>query len=287
MSGTREIKRRIASVKSTQKITKAMEMVASVKLRKARTAILNARPYAEELLEIASHLRSSVCERMSQMLSGRPVKNILVFAITSDKGLCGGFNSNICRKTIAFVREHTEAAVHLTVIGKKGVDFFKRRNLSIIEKYTNIFFKPAYAQVAPIAQKALDQYLAGTYDEIYVIFNEFRGSASQKVQVERLLPVPPFKNDSKKTGMKPDYIFEPSAEECLDELLTRYFLWEVWRMVLESHSAEQGARMVAMSGASKNAGELIERLTLFYNKARQGAITKELLEVVSGAESLR
>jgi F-type H+-transporting ATPase subunit gamma len=287
MPGTREIKRRITSVKNTQKITKAMEMVSSVKLRKARTAVLNARPYAEKLMEISSHLRSSVCGQLSTMLATRPVKNIGVIVITSDKGLCGGFNSSICRRTMAFAREHAGTPVSLTVIGKKGGDFFKRRDLPVKDRYADVFFKPAYAEVAPIAQKVLDAFLSNETDEVYVIFNEFRGTASQKVQVERLLPVPPFLLDGTREAPKADYVFEPEPEECLDILLKRYFLWEIWRMVLESYSSEQAARMAAMNGATKNAGELIDRLTLFYNKARQGAITKELLEVVSGAESLR
>jgi F-type H+-transporting ATPase subunit gamma len=286
MPGTREIKRRITSVRNTQKITKAMEMVASVKLRKARTAILNARPYAEKLMEISSHLRSSICGQMSPMLASRPVKSIGLIVISSDKGLCGGFNSNVCRKAMAFMREHHGTPVVLTVIGKKGSEYFKRRSVAAKDRYTDVFFKPAYTEVAVIAQKVLDDFIADNTDEVYVIFNEFRGSASQKVQVERLLPVPPFTIDAREAD-KADYIFEPEPEECLDILLRRYFLWEIWRMVLESYSSEQGARMAAMNGATKNAGELIDRLTLFYNKARQGAITKELLEVVSGAESLR
>jgi F-type H+-transporting ATPase subunit gamma len=287
MAGTREIKRRITSVKNTQKITKAMEMVASVKLRKARTAILNARPYAEKLMEISSHLRSSICGQMSPMLMSRPVKAIGVIMITSDKGLCGGFNSNVCRRTMAFIREHNGTPVVLTVIGKKGSEYLKRRSVSVKNRYTDVFFKPAYANVAGIAQKVLDDFIAANIDEVHVIFNEFRGAASQKVQVERLLPVPPFTVEGSREAATADYIFEPEPEECLDILLQRYFLWEIWRMVLESYSSEQGARMAAMNGATKNAGELIDRLTLYYNKARQGAITKELLEVVSGAESLR
>jgi F-type H+-transporting ATPase subunit gamma len=289
MATIREIKRRINSITNTQKITKAMEMVASVTFRKARTAILNARPYARKLSEIAMHLRMSMCEKLSTMLMARPVQTINVVAITSDKGLCGGFNSTVCRKALVYIREKEKENIKiiLTVVGKKGIEFFKRRNCAIVDRYTDIFFKPNYTEVSAISKKMLDDYLSMKSDLVVLFYNELKGSASPHGINETLLPVQLDADQQPPVGYKTDYLFEPDPEQCLDVLLRRRFMYEMWRIILESHAAEQAARMAAMNGASKNAGDLITKLTLYYNKARQAAITKELLEVVAGAESLR
>ena len=285
MASPREIKRRIGSIRNTQKITKAMEMVASVKLRKARNQILNARPYAERIAEIASKLHGSFTNSTSPLLALREVKKIGLVTIGSDKGLCGGFNSNIVRKTVEFIREKNDKEIVLTLVGKKVTDAFRRRNVVIADKYNDVFFKPNYSHAAEIGQKLLKTFLSHDIDQVVIIYNEFKSTVSQKVRLERLLPVPPVKSKHRNTGIV--YIFEPEGGECLDSLLSKYFISQIWRGILESHAAEQGARMAAMNGATKNAGELINKFTLFYNKARQASITKELLEVVSGAESLR
>ena len=284
MPTPREIKRRISSIRNTQKITKAMEMVSSVKLRKARAQILNTRPYAEKLSEIAVHLRNSFVHSQSPMLVSRPVKKTGLVVVSSDKGLCGGFNSNVVKKAMEFIRGSADKEVCLTLIGKKVVETFKRRKFPVVDKYSDVFFKPNYPDASKIGQKILSDFLSGAVDEVNVIYNEFKSSVSQKTRLEKLLPVPDIAPE--KTA-RTDYIFEPEGKECLDVLLSRYFIFQIWRVVLESYAAEQGARMAAMNGATKNAGELIEKFTLYYNKARQASITKELLEVVSGAESLR
>ncbi len=285
MATTREIKRRIVSVKNTQKITKAMEMVSSVKLRKARAQITAARPYAEKLAEMAAHMRESLTGTASQLLSDRPLKNIGLVVLTSDKGMCGGFNSNSIRKAIAFIKESEAAPVRITTIGKKGTDFFSRRKIPLQSSYNDVFFKPAYAMAESIGSKLLHAFLAGEIDCVYVAYNEFKSVGSSRVCLEKLLPVPAL--DAKTHQTKTDYLFEPQPEECIDVLLSRYFTGQLWRIILESFASEQSSRMTAMHGATKNAGELIEKLTLYYNKARQSAITKELLEVVSGAEALK
>jgi F-type H+-transporting ATPase subunit gamma len=284
MPTPREIKRRISSIRNTQKITKAMEMVSSVKLRKARVQILNTRPYAEKLSEIAVHLRNSFVHSQSPMLVSRPVKKTCLVVVSSDKGLCGGFNSNVVKKAMEFIRSNKDTEVCLTLIGKKVVETFKRKKYPVIDKYSDVFFKPNYPDASKIGEKILSDFLSGAVDEVNVVYNEFKSSVSQKTMLEKLLPVPDIATDK---AVKTDYIFEPEGKECLDVLLSRYFIFEIWRVILESYAAEQGARMAAMNGATKNAGELIEKFTLYYNKARQASITKELLEVVSGAESLR
>ncbi len=285
MPTPREIKRRIGSIRNTQKITKAMEMVSSVKLRKARMQILSARPYAEKLAEIATHLQNSFARGSSPLLLQRPVDTIGLVLVSSDKGLCGGFNANVAKKALEFLRQNTEKKVTLTFVGKKISESFKRLNFPVSDRYTDVFFKPEYTTAANIGNKLLSDFLSHKVDEVIVIYNEFKSTVSQKIRVEKLLPVP-APEAGKKAGSA-DYIFEPDGRECLDELLSKYFLFQIWRIFLESYAGEQGARMAAMNGATKNAGELIDKFTLYYNKARQASITKELLEVVSGAESLR
>lgn len=285
MATTREIRRRIVSVKNTQKITKAMEMVSSVKLRKARSQINAARPYAEKLVEIAAHMRESLSESASPLLSDRPIKKIGLVVVTSDKGMCGGFNSSAIRSALNFIKDHESTPVKLTTIGKKATDFFVRKKVVLADGYTDIFFKPSYAKAASVASKLLNAFIKEEVDCIYVVYNASKHGGFQKICLEKFLPVPPL---TEKVNLgHTDYLFEPEPEECIDSLLSRYFSAQIWRVMLESYASEQGARMTAMHGATKNAGELIEKLTMFYNKARQAAITKELLEVVSGAEALK
>jgi F-type H+-transporting ATPase subunit gamma len=287
MPTPREIKRRFLSVKNIQKITRAMEMVSSVKLKKARDQILAARPYAQKLAEIAHHLQTKALNSLSPLLISREVKTINLLVVSADKGLCSSFNANIFKKTAVYFREHPGSQVTLTIIGKKACDFFgRRKNYSILKAYNDVFFKPNYTQVSEIGQKLLSDYLAGTIDQVDVIYNEFKSAAVSRTVVEQLLPIKPTETEAT-SKIATDYLFEPGPQEVLDAILPKYFLYQVWRIVLESYAAEQGARMTAMNAATKNAGELIEKLMLVYNKARQGLITKELLEVVSGAEALK
>ena len=287
MPSTREIKRRIASDKNIQKITRAMEMVASVKMKKARNQILAARPYAEKLSQIATHLHTPALSMLSPLLAARPVvKRICLIAVSADKGLCGGFNAYVVRKTLDFIRTHDETEITTVLLGKKIVDAMKRRSsLTAMVTRSDMFIKPRYEDALAIGQKVMDCYIAGEIDEVDIIYNEYKGLGAGKVKVEQLLPVPKPQIEQKSSSA--DYIFEPDAESVLRELLPRYFMYQIWRAMLESYAAEQTARMAAMNAATKNAGELISKLTLYYNKARQGAITKELLEVVSGAEALK
>jgi F-type H+-transporting ATPase subunit gamma len=286
MATTREIRRRIISTRNTQKITKAMEMVSSVKLRKARAQILSARPYAEKLADIASHLSGSGSAARCALLAPRDVKKINLVVISSDKGMCGGFNTNVIKKAMSFIRENEGTNIALTIVGKKAAEFFKRKNVPIANKYTDVFIKPVYADAAKIGEKILSDFLSGAVDEVYMAYNEFKSSAAQNTRLIKILPVPPPQS-SAKTGTAYNYIFEPDDVTLLTSIASRYFVIQMWRAFLESFASEQGARMAAMNGATKNAGELIGKFTLWYNKARQAAITKELLEVVGGAESLR
>jgi F-type H+-transporting ATPase subunit gamma len=285
MPNPREIKRRIGSIRNTQKITKAMEMVSSVKLRKARQLILNARPYAEKLGEMAAHLRANGAGSLSPLLKERQVKKIGLVLVTSDKGLCGGFNSNVIKKATEFIQENSDKEIRLTLVGKKVAEAFKRKTIPVTDAYTDVFFKPAYARAVAISEKLLADFLDNSIDEVRIIYNEFKSSVSQKIKLETLLPVPELENSREKP--KGSCIFEPEGKECLDILLRKHFVFQIWRIILESYAGEQGARMASMNGATKNAGELIAKFTLFYNKARQASITNELLEVVSGAEALR
>jgi F-type H+-transporting ATPase subunit gamma len=285
MPTPREIKRRIGSIRNTQKITKAMEMVSSVKLRKARNQILSARPYAEKLAEMAASLQSGSARTSSPLLQSRPVSTVGLVLVSSDKGLCGGFNANVVKKAAEFIRNNNTTALSLTLIGKKVSEAFRRTKLPVSDKYTDVFFKPAYTTAAAIGQKLLSDFLDKKIDRVVIVYNEFKSAASQKTKIETLLPVPAPEAGNK--AATADFIIEPEGKECLDVLLSKSFLFQIWRIILESYAGEQGARMAAMNGATKNAGELIDKFTLYYNKARQASITKELLEVVSGAESLR
>jgi F-type H+-transporting ATPase subunit gamma len=286
MPTAREIKRRIGSIRNTQKITKAMEMVASVKLRKARAQILNARPYAEKLAGIAHHLRNSSAGGASPLLKARPVKKLSIVVVSSDKGLCGGFNANVVKKTLETIKANADKEVALTFVGKRAAEVFKRWKYTVLDKYPDVFHRPDYTDALTIGDKILADFLAGAVDEVVLVYNAFKSTVAYSTRVETILPVKPLEGEAA-TAARIDYIVEPEGAACLDVVLSKYAVFQVWRGMLESFASEQGARMAAMSGATKNAKELIAKFTLFYNKARQSAITKELIEVVSGAETLR
>jgi len=286
MPTPREIKTRVISVKNTQKITRAMQMVASVKLRKGRDRILAARPYSEKLAEIARHLTAGIPASASPWLRKRDVKKIALLVVGSDKGLCGAFNTNVIKKTLEFVRTKEKTPVVLTILGKKPAEALRRRSVSISDKYTDIMQNPAYAHATAIGGKLLKAFSDGLVDEVFVVYNEFKSASSQKTVVEKLLPIEPAA-DEKPAGTKGSYIFEPSAEETFGVLIPAYFSGQIWKIMLESYAAQQAASMTTMYAATKNAEKLIGALTLYYNKVRQSIITKELLEIVAGAEALR
>jgi F-type H+-transporting ATPase subunit gamma len=285
MATPREIKRRIVSVKNTQKITKAMQMVASVKLRKARDRVVAARPYFEKLTHIARHLTSGIPKGTSPFLRTEEGKNLCLVVVGSDKGLCGAFNANVVKKAMELVAANTAKNITVTIVGKKPIEALKRKRVTIGDRYVEMMFSPKYADAATVGEKLLKDFTAGTIDEVVAVYNEFKSPASQKITFEKLLPLAPMEEAA--GGANASYIFEPSPDETFDVLMPQYLIGQVWKIFLESNAAQQAASMTTMYAASKNAGKLIDALTLYYNKVRQSIITKELLEIVSGAEALR
>ena len=296
MATLREIRRRIGGVKRTQKITKAMKMVAAAKLRRAQDAIISARPYARKMNEMLRHLVTKIDPEINPLLQTREVKRAAVVIVTSDRGLCGAFNSNIVKTSVDHINRnygHLVERLHafkLIVVGKKGFDFFNKKDFELHSKHVGIFQALDFNHARSIVQEITDGYLKGEFDKVELIYNEFKSVIQQRIVVEQLLPIPP--EDTKETEdlrslAQVEYIYEPSSAEIINALLPKHLNFQMWRILLESNAAEQGARMTAMDNATTNASELIRDLTLSYNKARQASITKELLEIVSGAEALK
>ncbi|HEV8631053.1 MAG TPA: ATP synthase F1 subunit gamma [Thermoanaerobaculia bacterium] len=282
MANLIDIRRRIRSVKNTQQITKAMKMVAAARLRRAQDRILATRPYAEEIRRVMANLAAHAGDLHHPLLESRPEKKVLLVVVTGDKGLAGSFNANVLRRAGEVIPRL--AAVELLLLGRKGVDFFRRRPLKVRKGHTTLFSNVTYAQAQEIAEDLSTAYAAGEYDSVRVVYNRFKSIMSQELTEETLLPIPaPAEQDASASR---EYLFEPSAESILEELLPRYITFQVYRVLLESQAAEHAARMTASDSATKNAGEIIDRLTLRYNRARQAAITTQLIEVVSGANAL-
>jgi len=282
-----DIRRRIRSVKNTQQITKAMKMVAAARLRRAQDRILATRPYALEIKKVIANLAAHAGDRLKHpLLEVRPEERVLLIVVTGDKGLAGSFNANVLRRATETIPRLKN--VELLLLGSKGVAFFRRRPLKVRKGYTTLFSNVTYAQAEEIAADLRESYAAGGYDAVRVIYNKFKSIISQELTEERLLPIPAGEGSGAETqgGQTREYLFEPSAAEILEELLPRYVTFQVYRILLESQAAEHAARMTASDSATKNAGEIIDRLTLRYNRARQAAITTELIEVVSGANAL-
>lgn len=283
MPSLKDIKRRIKSVKNTQQITKAMKMVAAAKLKRAHDDIVAARPYAQKMLDIANSLASRVRPDAHPLLSKRGGKKVELVIVISDRGLCGGFNSNIIRASEGFIRKSANAEITLNLVGKKAKDYFKRRGLVIRQERPAGSGRPNYAAAAEVAKEIVDSYLKETFDETYLIYSEFKSALSQKPVIQKLLPIEP-PQDIKGTS---EYIYEPSQEAILADILPKYIEVQIFRALLESAASEHGARMAAMDSATKNAKEMIDGLTLKYNRLRQAAITKELMEIIGGAEALK
>ena len=295
MPTLRDIKRRIASVKSTQQITRAMKLVAAAKLRRAQERVTEARPYCRIMGEMVSDLALRSPREMHPLLRG-PVSDggdgttsKLLLVITGDRGLCGAFNSNIIRRSLDLLRadqDNPDVSLVLIVVGRKARDFFRRRGpVAIRSEYVNFFDKLAFSHAAQIGQDVASAYASNEVDQVQLIYNEFRSAASQRVVVETLLPIQSDAGSDEAAGV--EYLFEPSPKAILEALLPRHVEVQVYRALIESLAAEYGARMAAMDNATKNASEMIDLLTIQFNKARQERITKELLEIVSGAEALR
>ncbi len=286
MPNLRDIRRRIKSVQSTQQITKAMKMVAAAKLRRAQEAILHARPYAAKMLEVLNSLATRVDRERHPLLAERPERTVRLVVITADRGLCGGFNTNIIRYASGVLarKERESGSLALDAVGRKGRDFFRKRRFTVDRQWVGIFHKVRYEHADEIARHLSGLYTRGEVDAVYLVYNEFKSAISQKVVLERLLPISALVFET--PTVIPDYLYEPTDRELFETLLPRHVTFQVYRALLESAAAEHGARMAAMEGATKNAKEMIENLTLYANRVRQAAITKELIEVVSGAQAL-
>ena len=289
MATLRDIKRRITGVKSTQKITKAMKMVATAKLRKAQNRIINARPYANKIIEMLSDLASDSDIANNPFLSPREVKNICVVVVTADRGLCGAFNANILKEANRYINEelkNQKAEVDVYAVGKKSADFFSKGKYNLTGKTTDIFSTLEYSASLKIGDELITGYLENKYDKVVIIYNQFVSIIQQKIEVQQFLPIPVIhKNEDSKN--QSNYIFEPSQKHIFDHLIPKHLKAQFWRVLLESNAAELGARMTAMDNATTNAQEMIKSLNLTYNKERQAAITKEILEIVSGANALK
>ncbi|MCM2254330.1 MAG: ATP synthase F1 subunit gamma [Vicinamibacteria bacterium] len=280
-----DIRRRIRSVKNTQQITKAMKMVSAAKLRRAQEAMFAARPYARRMMQVLNSLASRASTEAHPLLVEREQKDVLLIVVTSDKGLCGGFNANITRAALRFLQEEGRESqnVQLEVIGRKARDFFRRRQWPLHGEHVGVFQPLRYETAKTIAHRAIEGFTSGRFDAVYVVFNEFKSVIAQRVAVERLLPI--AREEFAPENPPVEHLYEPDAQRIFDQILPRHVEVQVWQALLESAAAEHGARMAAMDAATNNAGEMIDSLTLYMNKVRQAAITKEIIEVVSGASS--
>lgn len=289
MPSLKEVKNRIQSVTSTQQITKAMKMVAAAKLRRAQDNITQMRPYAQKLGSLLQNLSSQSEGESAGYAEVRPINQVLLFVVTSDKGLCGAFNSNVFKATNKHIADHysTEMAagrVTILPIGKKALDYFTKRDYNVQGDFWEQFSPVGFEKSAAAAEFAMKGFLAGDFDRVDIIYNEFKNVATQIMRTEQFLPILPAEDSTSSYDV--DYIYQPSKEEIVEELIPKSLKTQVFKAVLDSNAAEHGARMTAMEQATDNAGELLKELKLSYNRTRQAAITKEILEIVGGAEAL-
>lgn len=290
MATLRDIKNRIKGVQNTQQITKAMKMVAAAKLRRAQENIINARPYARKIAEMLSHLVTDEDMASNPFILERDIKNVAIVIVTADRGLCGAFNTNIIRETSRIVdEEYTGSSVnpHIFCVGKKGFDFFSKRDYDVVGKKMGLFSTLSYDDALNITKELIEVYLNGTFDKIIIVYNEFKSIIQQRIIKEQFLPIPIHRDSEEEKKNRPNYIFEPDQRGIFNYLLPKHLKAQMWRILLESNAAELGAKMTAMDNATTNAKELIRTLQIKYNKERQAAITKEILEIVSGANALK
>ncbi|MFT6971802.1 MAG: F-type H+-transporting ATPase subunit gamma [Roseivirga sp.] len=287
MANLKEVKERIKSVSSTQQITRAMKMVAAAKLRKAQDRIIQLRPYSEKLSAILANVSSGNSdESMSTYAQEREVKNILIVPVSSDRGLCGAFNSNINKAVKVNMAANQGANFHIMPIGKKANDFFKKQSFTLISSYWDVFADLSFEKVREAAEFAMTGYESGKFDKVILVYNEFKNVATQVLVSEQLLPIVKKLDEGQVRSTSTDYIFEPSKDFIVEDLIPKSLKIQFYKAVLESNASEHGARMTAMSKATDNAGDLLKELKLMYNRTRQAAITKEILEIVGGAEAL-
>lgn len=291
MPSLKEVRNRIQSINSTQQITKAMKMVAAAKLRRSQEAITQMRPYAQRLSAILQNISASIDDSVENPYAvERPENKILLVTVTSDRGLAGAFNTNVIKATNHLIaekysRQAQAGNVHLLTIGKKGLDFFGRRDFNIQREFTGTFSILSFGAARKAAEFAMDGFVRGDYDKVEIIYNEFKNVATQIIRTEQFLPILPMPVSAQKQT-KTDYIYQPSREEIFQELIPKSLKIQFYKTLLESNASENGARMMAMDKATENAKELLKDLKLVYNRTRQAAITKEILEIVGGAEAL-
>ena len=297
MASLRIIRTRIKSVRNTQKITKAMKLVSAAKLRRAQDSVIRARPYAQVLGELLGSLAQAAGEGEGEgtavhpLMAKREAKKVEVILLTSDRGLCGGFNSNIVRRAQRFLIEDGPKyeKVQFSTIGRRGREFAKKRGIETRKDYTGFFGKLKFGMAKQVADDLVAEFTAKNVDAVFLLYNQFKSAIAQEITFLPLLPIvaPPAKAQETKGFITPEHLYEPSREAVLAHLLPRQLALQVWRALLESEASEHGARMTAMDAATKNANQMIGALSLQYNRARQAAITKELMEIVSGAEALK
>jgi len=289
MPNVLDLRRRIRSVKNTQQITRAMKMVAAARLRRSQERVVNARPYAAQMLSVLGRAAARVAagdqpdEPLHPLLAERPVKRVLLVLITADRGLCGAFNANLIRAAQSYLARHQNEEVSLIAVGRKGRDFFRKHEVAMRGDYVNLFNRLEFSQAREIAGQIINLYTTESIDAVDFIYNEFKSIMAQRLAVERYLPIKPITPPEGEAVI--DYIYEQPPQEIFNSLLPRYVETQVYRALLESQAAEFAARMTAMDAATNNAGDLIDSLTLYLNRVRQAAITKEIIEIVSGASA--
>lgn len=291
MPNLKEVRNRITSVSSTRQITSAMKLVSAAKLKRAQDAITRMKPYAAKLRDILENLSQSVDSADNVYATQREPKNILLIVVTSNRGLCGAFNSAVIKRVnllldTAYAEAAREGRVKMITIGKKATSFFSRRKVEMLGSYDHVYSNLEFEEIIPIAEYAMEQFRKGQVDKVEFVYNQFRSASTQVVTVEQFLPVVPPAQQENESAAAADYIFEPSKEEIVENLIPISLKTQFFRVLLDSHAAEHGARMTAMHKATDNAGELLKELKLSYNKARQAAITNEILEISAGAEAL-
>jgi F-type H+-transporting ATPase subunit gamma len=285
MANLKEIRSRITSVGSTMQITSAMKMVSAAKLKRAQDAITQMRPYANKLTDLLENLSASLDGSDVGIYSEkRKIKNVLLVTITSNRGLCGGFNNYIIKKTKELINsEYSNVNISILSIGKKSSEHFDKNGFNVVSKHDSLFGDLTFDNVSKVAEGIMQQFVTANYDKVVLVYNQFKNAATQIIMAENFLPVQASKQEG---GNKGDYIFEPTKQEIVEQLIPKSLKTQLYKAILDSHAAEHGARMTAMHKATDNAGDLKKDLTLTYNKARQAAITGEILEIVGGAEAL-
>ena len=287
MATLKAIRKRISSIRNTQQITKAMKMVSAAKLRRAQEAAVQARPYAEKMTELLKNVAARVSSDAHALLKAREEKKVQLVLFTSDRGLCGGYNANLIRAAEAFMRRNADKEVELTLVGRKGADYFRRRRATIVDRYIGILATPVEELAAEIVEKLISQFVNGETDAIYILYSNFRSALSQVPTLQKLLPVALAETSGTEEQQQTEYLYEPGVQELLASLLPRVTDVAVQRALLEATASEHGARMTAMDSATTNASKMMGSLTLQMNRARQASITRELMEIVGTAEALK